>query len=120
MLAFVVAVGTALFKTGNNPGPSTTTTTRPLSAAFFDVKMTGCTFGNNAAISHITITNHTNVRFNYAVRVLFLDGKKLFGAGSATTDYLPPGQKVNLSAVALRSISPTHLKCYITAINRFQ
>jgi hypothetical protein len=119
LLAFVVVIGTTLFKNGKSSGPTATTTTTPLSPAVFDVKKTSCKFQNNAAISDLIITNHTDQKFNYSVHVLFLDGKALFGLGVATTDNLPGRHRVQLTAVALRSITPKHLLCEITVINRF-
>ena len=119
LLGFVVVIGIALFKTDKSSAPPPTTTTVPLPPARADVRMTSCHFADNAATSGLTITNHTDQKFNYSVHVVFVDGKKLFGLGIATTDNLPGRRVAHITAVTLRSVSPKHLGCFITVINRF-
>ena len=119
LLGFVFVIGTTLFKNGKSSPPPPTSTTVALPPANADVKMTSCHFANNAAISGLTITNHTDQQFNYSVHVVFVDGKALFGLGIATTDNLPGRHTVHVTAVTLRSVSPKHLGCGVTVVNRF-
>jgi hypothetical protein len=119
VLAFVVVVGSALLRRNTSSSTTTTSTAAPVGSARADIKMTSCNFDNYAARSGLTITNHTDQTFNYSVHVLFLDGKQLFGLGVATTDNLAGGHRVHVVAIALRTVTPKHLTCGITVINRF-
>ena len=120
-MLFAVLVFTSFLKHGNKATTTTiASTTTTLVPATADVKMTGCTYANYAATARLTVTNHTDQEFQYAVHVLFLDGKKLSGLAVATTDRLRPAQRVNLLATNLGvGKAPTHLRCVITVIKRF-
>jgi hypothetical protein len=120
----VSAVYFAVHERGASGKAAVTSTTVPhkaLGRAALDVKLHSCDFETNAAVAHITITNHGAVRENYVVNVAFADGPQLFSAGEAAVNFLQPGAHVERDAAGVTSrLPPTKLECWITRVQRFQ